>query len=49
MEIINFFNNNEGFVMCFLTLVYVIATILICVFNHRSAVASIRQTLESQH
>lgn len=49
MEIINFFNDNQGFVMCFLTLVYVIATILICVFNHRSAAASIRQTLESQH
>lgn len=43
-EIVSWMNNNNGFVMGLLTLVYVIATILICVFNYKSATAARKQT-----
>ena len=33
-EIINWANVNNGFIMAVLTLVYVIATIIICLFNY---------------
>lgn len=47
-EIINWMNDNNGFVMAVLTFVYVIATIFICIFNGRSASATKRQTEEAQ-
>jgi hypothetical protein len=47
MTIITWLNNNSGFVMALLTLVYVIATILICIFNYKSAKATNEQTKES--
>ncbi len=48
MSIIEWINNNNGFSMFILTLVYVIATILICVFNYRSAKATKNQIKESE-
>ena len=47
MCIVEWFNDNNGFVMAILTLVYVIATILICIFNYKSAKATNEQTKES--
>ena len=47
-EIIKWMNDNNGFIMGLLTLVYVIATILICVFNFKSAKATRLQTAESK-
>ena len=47
MEIINWLNQNNGFIMSLLTFVYVVATILICVFNYKSAKATKDQTKES--
>lgn len=46
-EIIQWSNANSGFIMALLTLVYVIATILICIFNYKSAKATKEQTKES--
>lgn len=37
LSIIKVCNDNNGFIMALLTLVYVIATIFICVFNYKSA------------
>ena len=47
MDIINWLNDNSGFVMAVLTFVYVIATIIICIFNYKSAKATNDQTRES--
>lgn len=47
-EMIEWMNNNNGFVMAVLTFVYVIATIFICVFNGKSASATKKQTEEAQ-
>ena len=47
-EIIKWLNCNNGAVMAGLTFVYVVATILICYYNHKSAVAAQQQTAESQ-
>ena len=47
MKVISWLNENSGVVMAVLTLVYVIATILICIFNAKSAKATKEQTLES--
>lgn len=47
MKVICWLNSNSGFIMAILTLVYVIATILICVFNGKSAKATKEQTLET--
>lgn len=46
-NIIEFSNENSGFIMAVLTLVYVIATIFICIFNYKSAKATKEQTNES--
>ncbi len=46
--IIEWLNNNNGAIMAILTFVYVVATILICYYNHKSAIATQRQTAESQ-
>lgn len=48
MVVINWMNENNGFIMGVLTLVYVVATILICVFNYNSAKATRKQTEESK-
>ena len=48
MCIIDWLNANNGALMAVLTFVYVIATILICVFNYKSASATRKQTEESQ-
>lgn len=45
---IDWINENNGFLMVVITLVYVIATILICVFNGKSAKASREQIIASQ-
>lgn len=45
--IIEWLNTNNGFVMAILTLVYVVATILICLFNYMSAKATKLQIEES--
>ncbi len=37
LSIIKLCNDNNGFIMALLTFVYVIATILICIFNYKSA------------
>ena len=47
MNMIEWLNNNSGFIMAVLTFVYVIATILICYFNYKSAKATYDQTKES--
>ena len=47
MNMIDWLNNNSGFIMAILTFVYVIATILICYFNYKSAKATSDQTKES--
>lgn len=47
-EVITWMNENNGFLMAVLTLVYVVATIFICVFNGKSAYASRKQTEEAQ-
>lgn len=47
IEIIQWLNENNGFAMALLTLVYVIATILICIFNYKSAKSAKEQTKES--
>lgn len=47
MTVINWLNDNSGFVMALLTFVYVIATALICYFNYKSAKATKEQTEES--
>lgn len=44
---IDWLNNNSGAIMALLTLVYVIATIVICIFNYKSAKATREQTIES--
>ncbi len=46
--IIEWINGNNGFIIAILTLVYVIATILICIFNYKSAIATKKQTEESR-
>lgn len=46
--IIEWINDNNGFIMGLLTLVYVIATILICFFNYKSAKATKEQIKEAQ-
>ena len=46
-ELIEWLNYNEGFIMAILTFVYVIATILICIFNYKSASATKEQIKES--
>ena len=45
---INWLNCNQGFVMAVLTAVYVGATILICIFNNKSAKAASEQLKEMQ-
>lgn len=40
-------NDNDGFIMGLLTFVYVVATILICIFNYKSAKAAGKQIEES--
>ena len=47
MKIISWLNDNSGFIMALLTFVYVVATILICFFNYKSAKATTDQTMES--
>ena len=47
LDIIDWTNSNNGFIMALLTFVYVIATILICIFNYKSAKATKEQTKES--
>ena len=47
-NIVEWMNNNNGFIMGILTLVYVLATILICVFNYKSAKATKEQTAEAK-
>lgn len=46
--VIEWINQNDGFIMGLLTLVYVIATILICFFNYKSAKATKEQIKEAQ-
>lgn len=43
---IDWCNQNQGFAMVLLTLVYVIATVVICIFNYKSAKATTEQTKE---
>lgn len=43
-EIIRWCNENNGFIMALLTFIYVAATILICIFNYKSAKATKDQT-----
>ncbi len=45
---IEWINDNNGFVMAVITIIYVVATIIICVFNGRSAKASREQITASQ-
>ena len=47
MNVITWLNDNNGFIMALLTFVYVVATILICFFNYKSAKATNEQTKES--
>ena len=44
---IEWLNENNGFIMAILTLVYVVATIFICIFNYKSAKATKEQTNEA--
>lgn len=46
--IIQWMNENNGFIIGLLTLVYVVATIFICVFNSKSANATREQIVESK-
>jgi len=48
MNWIEWINENNGFLMVIITLVYVIATVLICIFNAKSAKASRDQITASQ-
>ncbi|MCI5733161.1 MAG: hypothetical protein MR296_03960 [Tenericutes bacterium] len=48
MTVVEWLNNNNGFTISILTLVYVIATIAICIFNYKSAKATREQTMESK-
>lgn len=48
IEMVKWLNDNNGFVMALLTFIYVIATILICKFNYKSAKATNEQTSEMQ-
>ena len=41
-------NENEGFLMVTVTVLYVIATVMICIFNAKSAKASRQQIIEAQ-
>lgn len=43
---IDWCNQNQGFAMVLLTIVYVLATIAICIFNYKSAKATTEQTKE---
>ena len=45
-NIIEWLNNNNGCTMAILTFIYVVATVLICVFNSKSAKATSNQTKE---
>ena len=45
---IEWINDNSGFVMAIITFIYVVATIMICVFNGKSAKASREQISASQ-
>lgn len=45
---IDWLNINNGAIMAILTLVYVVASILICIFNYKSASAARKQTEEAQ-
>lgn len=47
-EIIKFLNDNNGALMVVITLVYVIATVLICIFNYKSSKAADKQLDESK-
>lgn len=47
-NIVCFLNSNEGALMVVITFVYVVATIMICIFNGRSARATSEQVSESQ-
>lgn len=46
---INCINDNQGFIMAILTLVYVGATIIICIFNAKSAKAATKQIEEMKN
>ena len=48
LELIQWTNNNEGSPMSIITFVYVIATVMICFFNAKSASASRKQIVEMQ-
>lgn len=45
--LINWANNNNGFIMVVLTAIYVIATIIICVFNYKTIKVTERQIDQS--
>lgn len=47
LEIVNWLNNNQGFAMSVLTLVYVIATIIIVIYNHKS-IKELQNTREEE-
>ncbi len=49
MNVVNWLNNNEGCTMTILTFVYVVATILICWYNAKSASATREQIKESRY
>ena len=46
--IIQWMNKNDGFLMVIVTVLYVIATVMICFFNAKSAKASRQQIIEAQ-
>lgn len=47
MQIVNWLNNNQGFTMSILTLVYVIATIVIVIYNRKS-IQELQKTREQE-
>lgn len=47
-KIIEFLNQNNGALMVIITIVYVVATILICVFNFKTNIATKKQLEESK-
>lgn len=47
MIVINWLNTNQGFVMSILTLIYVIATIVIVYYNHKS-IKELKETREAE-
>lgn len=46
--IIEFLNSNNGALMVIITIVYVVATVLICIFNYKSSKAANKQLEESK-